>query len=305
MDGSGNTSARPKLRSQRIRDLTEELFRPFKVENIPRIVELNLGFVHSIASQYSGYLEQCQLTIDDLVQEGSIGIIKAAHKFDISRGVRFSTYAAWWVRANIGRAVMQNGGVLGGRLSPHQGYRLTVVRRAERQARQSLGREPTDKEIYAAHLKDAEDRKIKVLSPKRFAETQLIQHLHPVSLDGENESGVSLHELIPSNHPSTETILLAQEQLQVIDQVFTDMMDRVRAQSARDADILAMRLSVSREDAPSLSAIAEKFDLSRERVRQIETREMRALAFRLRITVPKARALIERREELRSLIRER
>lgn len=228
-------------------------------EAVHELVERNLRFVLQVAGKYKG----SDVPLTDLINEGNLGLIHAARKFDPDRGARFITYAVWWIRQAIMHALAAGGGAV--RLPIKQAELLSKLRHKIEEVRQETGTEPTAEELALA------------LDIKPEDVSDLLRVYRPqLSLDAplnDNMDSTRLDLLESSRLPSSEDIYL---HASLINEV-RGLLDHLEP---REAMILRARFGF--DDKPkSLAAIGRELGLSRERVRQIETRarsKLRALA---------------------------
>lgn len=228
-------------------------------EAVHELVERNLRFVLQVAGKYKG----SDVPLTDLINEGNLGLIHAARKFDPDRGARFITYAVWWIRQAIMHALAAGGGAV--RLPIKQAELLSKLRHKIEEVRQETGTEPTAEELALA------------LDIKPEDVSDLLRVYRPqLSLDAplnDNMDSTRLDLLESSRLPSSEDVYL---HASLINEV-RELLDHLEP---REAMILRARFGF--DDQPkSLAAIGRELGLSRERVRQIETRarsKLRALA---------------------------
>ncbi len=221
-----------------------------------RLIRSNLRLVISIAKRYRGQ----GLTFLDLIQEGNVGLMRAVDKFDYLQGNRFSTYATWWIRQAITRALSYQSRTI--RLPVHMGERLRRVRQVSGQLERELGRKPEPEEI--AQLLD--------LSPEQMervlrAPTHTISLEKPVGEDGENQLGEFIED---EEIPPPVDLILDEELHEQLQEVLWKLPSRERR-------IIDLRFGLSDGDPRTLQEIAEEFGLSRERIRQIEGEVLRKL----------------------------
>ena len=222
---------------------------------LEKLTRANLRFVVSVAKQYQNQ----GLTLPDLINEGNIGLIKAAEKFDETRGFKFISYAVWWIRQSILQALAEQSRIV--RLPLNQVGSLNKINKAFARFEQENERRPSADEL----AKELD------LSPEKVADTMRISGRH-VSVDApftEGEDNSLLDVLVNSDSPRADKLLLNESLAKEIERSLSTL-------SEREADIVRSFFGVGCQEM-TLEEIGDKFGLTRERVRQIKEKAIRRL----------------------------
>jgi RNA polymerase primary sigma factor len=246
----------PLLTRDQERDLAKRIKSGDKAA-LDQLVRANLRFVVSIAKQYANQ----GLSLEDLINEGNVGLIKAAHRFDEERGFKFISYAVWWIRQAMLQSLAEQSRIV--RLPLNRAGTLYRIGKASRQLDQELGRSPSADEI-AARLK---------ISPEEVEDTMVIANSH-VSLDDPYSSEKDDTALV--DYLTSETQASPDED--TYSAALSDDLDRALGTlSERERSILSMYFGLGGEEPMTLEDIGKRLKLTRERIRQIKEKAIQRL----------------------------
>ncbi len=240
----------------------EEVVLAQKIKNgdqraLDKLVKANLRFVVSVSKQYQNQ----GLSLPDLINEGNMGLIKAAQRFDETRGFKFISYAVWWIRQSILQALAEQSRIV--RLPLNKIGAINKINKTYAKLEQQLEREPIAEEIS----------EILDIMPADIRDIMRNQGRH-MSMDaplGTSEDGGSMYELLENKHEASPDNDL------IIESLRSEINRALTALTSREADVVRLYYGLSGGHSHSLEEIGEKFELTRERVRQIKEKAVRRL----------------------------
>ncbi|HMG89217.1 MAG TPA: RNA polymerase sigma factor RpoD/SigA [Chryseolinea sp.] len=223
---------------------------------LEKLTKANLRFVVSVAKQYQNH----GLTLGDLINEGNLGLIKAAGRFDEKRGFKFISYAVWWIRQSIMQALAEQSRIV--RLPLNRIGSLTKITKTFSDLEQTFQREPSTQEVAEAVG----------VSPEEVMDNLRIGGRH-VSVDApfsQGEEGSLLDIISDANASNPESEMMAES-------LVKEVQRSLSALTSREAEVISLYFGLNRQQSMTLEEIAQKFNLTRERVRQIKEKATRRL----------------------------
>ena len=246
----------PMLTAEEEKELAERLYYHEDLDAAKKLILSHLRFVIHVARGYSGY----GLPQADLIQEGNIGLMKAVDKFEYRRGYKFSTYATWWIRQAITRSIADQARTI--RIPVHMIETINKLNRISRQMLQEMGREATPEEL-AERMGMPEDKIRKVLKIAK----EPISMETPIGDDDDSHLGDFIED-------STLELPLDSATAQSLKAATHEVLEGL---TPREAKVLRMRFGIDMNTDHTLEEVGKQFDVTRERIRQIEAKALRKL----------------------------
>ncbi|HPA16501.1 MAG TPA: sigma-70 family RNA polymerase sigma factor [Verrucomicrobiae bacterium] len=252
--GGGGKAAKGRAGAVRVKALTDDVERGNDARQ--RMIKANLRLVVKIAQDYANY----GLPLLDLISEGNIGLMKAVERFEPRKGAKLSTYAAWWIKQAVKRALANQGKTI--RLPVHMADKISRMRRIASQLSEEFGRDPTDEEL-------AEELGISTTKVSQLRSASV----RPASLNSTigDTDGSELGELV-----GDEAAFTPSEWVQTND-ITNEMLRLLGVLDERERIILKMRYGLDGGDAMTLEEVGERFKVTRERIRQLQNIGLRKL----------------------------
>jgi RNA polymerase primary sigma factor len=260
----GRLTQAPLLTAEEEVTLTRAIQRGCRISK-QRLIESNMRLVINIAKTYRNR----SIPLEDLIQEGAIGLMQAAERFDPDKGFRFSTYATHWIKQAIGRAIDNKSKAI--RLPAHVSQSLRKVEKEKVRLSRELGADPTPEQLASA---------MGISAKKLLALLQSSQELLSLDMTVGDSGGMTLGGLIRDTaNGDPETLMLSQEMIHELQRIMLELNER-------EQRVMRLRFRLDGQDVPQQEDIAKEMKLSRERIRQIEVqaiKKLRALAQRRRL----------------------
>ena len=227
---------------------------------LEKLIKANLRFVVSVAKQYQNQ----SLSLNDLINEGNIGLVKAAHKFDETRGFKFISYAVWWIRQSIMQALSENSRIV--KIPVSLSGTISKIRKVSSGLEQKYEREPTDDE-----LADALEMTTKEINGALSSASKQVSFDAPIG--GDDDSSSLLDVIENENAPKVDANLSDIESLKV------EIERTLNSLSYREQEVIKMTFGIGGKEQMTLQEIGEYLGLTRERVRQIKEKGIRKLRY--------------------------
>ena len=254
----GRTKMITKEEEKRLGKLIKEGTKTEKEQAIKDLVQANLRLVVSIAKHYIGH----GILFLDLVQEGALGLLKAAERFDHNKNFKFSTYATWWIRQTITRAIANNSRTI--RIPVHMLDKIKFYKKTYTDLLYKLNREPSDEELMKA-LK---------ISKRKLATIKNAIINEPISLETPVTDDLSLADFIEdTSYHTPESVTESCCMIEDIDTIFKDL-------NSREKKILEHRFEINNNKYMTLEQLGSEMGFSKERIRQLETKALQKLRFK-------------------------